>query len=115
MLGDESGTSPHGARHLGAFTIAYAVGLLVVSVRPARARTMLPVAVVLGIALVVSGLIDIVDDTTGPLGEIAHLPELLSVLLVWLLARPVPPARARAGWLSQIKYSQAEQQQRDAM
>ena len=52
VLGDESGATPHDARHLGAFSVAYAVGLLVVVVRPARARTMQPVAAVLGGALV---------------------------------------------------------------
>jgi predicted anti-sigma-YlaC factor YlaD len=96
LFGDESGTSPHGARHLGAFSVAYAVGLLVVSARPARARTMLPVAGVLAAALTASGLVDLVDDATNPLTEIGHLPELLSVLLVWMLARPAPsPTRRR--------------------
>lgn len=96
VLGDEGGSSAHTARHLGAFAVAYAVGLLVVAVRPARARTMLPVAVVLGAALVVSGVIDSLDATTGPLGEVAHLPELLSVVLVWLLARPAPAPSSSA-------------------
>ena len=54
LLGDEQATSPHAARHLGAFAVAYGVGLLVVVARPARARTMLPVAAVLAGALVIS-------------------------------------------------------------
>ena len=39
VLGDEQQTSQHAARHLGAFTVAYGVGLLAVVVRPARAST----------------------------------------------------------------------------
>ena len=54
IFGDEHETAAHAARHLGAFTAAYGVGLLVVAVRPARARTMLPVAVVLAGALVIT-------------------------------------------------------------
>ena len=33
---DEHGLAAHDSRHLGAFTVAYAVALLVVAVRPAR-------------------------------------------------------------------------------
>ena len=47
VLGDEQDTGSHAARHLGVFTAAYGVGLLVVAARPARARAMLPVAAVL--------------------------------------------------------------------
>ncbi len=97
VLGSESGASAHDARHLGAFSVAYAVGLLVVAVRPARARTMLPVAGVLGLALAVSGVVDMVDGSTGLPGELVHLPELLSVLFVFLLARPAPVRRAPTG------------------
>jgi predicted anti-sigma-YlaC factor YlaD len=90
ILGDESNTSAHAARHLGAFTAAYGVGLLVVVVRPARARAMLPVATVLAGALVITAVVDLVDGQVPLLGETQHLPEVLSVLLVWLLAVPAP-------------------------
>ena len=88
----------HAARHLGAFTAAYGVGLLVVAVRPARARTMLPVAAVLAGALVITALVDLLDGRIPLVGEAQHLPEVLSVVLVWLLAIPRPrrPARRRA-------------------
>jgi predicted anti-sigma-YlaC factor YlaD len=88
FLGSEHGASEHDARHLGAFTAAYGVGLIVVAVRPARARTMLPVAVVLAASLAVTALIDIGTGHTEVLSETTHLPELASVGLVWLLARP---------------------------
>jgi len=94
VLGDEQQTSQHAARHLGAFTVAYGVGLLAVVVRPARARAMLPVAAVLAGALVITAIVDLVNGDVPLLGETQHLPEVLSVVLVWLLA---VPGRRRAG------------------
>lgn len=93
VLGDERATSAHSARHLGAFTVAYAVGLLVVVVRPARARAMLPVAVVLAGALLVTAVVDLANGRVPLFDEAQHLPEVLSVLLVWLVA--VPSTRRR--------------------
>lgn len=86
------GESAHAAKHLGAFTFAYGVGLAVVAVRPARARTMLPVTFVLGAALFITAVLDVVDHETPLLGETVHIPELLSVLLVWLLLLPTDRA-----------------------
>ena len=88
VLGDEADTSAHGARHLGAFTVAYGVGLLVVAARPARARTMLPVAGVLAGALLITALVDLANGRIPLVGEARHLPEIASVVLVWLLAVP---------------------------
>jgi predicted anti-sigma-YlaC factor YlaD len=79
----------HSMRHLGAFTLAYGVALLLVVVRPARARTVLPVAATLALALAISGVVDIVDGQVPLSNEaLLHLPEILSVALVWLLAMP---------------------------
>ena len=86
--GHGSGAEMHAARHLGSFTAAYGVGLLVVAVRPARARTMLPVSVVLGAALLITAAIDVADGHVPLTGESTHLPELASVALLWWLARP---------------------------
>jgi len=83
----------HAARHLGAFTLAYAVGLLVVVARPARARTMLHVAVVLVGALAITGLVDVVQGRAPLVGEAAHVPELLSAVFLWALCRPVSRSR----------------------
>lgn len=96
VLGDEQETSAHGARHLGAFTVAYAVGLLVVVVRPARARTMLPVAAVLAGALLVTAVVDLASGRVPLVDEAQHLPEVLSVVLVWLIAVPSPRRRGRS-------------------
>lgn len=97
LLGDEEGTPSHGARHLGAFTVAYAIGILYVAFRPARARAMLPTAAVLMAALVISGIVGVIDGATTFVNELSHLPELLSAPLLWLVARPTPsnPAPSR--------------------
>jgi predicted anti-sigma-YlaC factor YlaD len=92
LLGDASGSSAHAARHLGAFSVAYAVALLVVVVRPTRARIMLPVAAVLAGALLITAAIDLAAGEVPLVSEATHLPELLSVVLLWLLARPSPAA-----------------------
>jgi predicted anti-sigma-YlaC factor YlaD len=97
VLGDEQGTGGHAARHLGAFTAAYGVGLLLVAARPARARTMLPVSVVLAGALVITAVVDLVDGRIPLVGEAQHLPELISVVLMWLLAVPAPRRHRAAG------------------
>jgi len=88
LLGDDSDATAHAARHLGAFSFAYGVGLLVVVFRPARARTMLPVAAVLAGALLVTAVVDLLNGTVPIIGEASHLPELISVLLIWMLAVP---------------------------
>jgi predicted anti-sigma-YlaC factor YlaD len=91
LLGDERATSTHAARHLGAFAVAYGVGLLVVVARPARARTMLPVAAVLAGALVITSVVDLAQRRIPLVDEAAHVPEVVSVVLIWLIA--VPPRR----------------------
>jgi predicted anti-sigma-YlaC factor YlaD len=88
VLGEEADASTHAARHLGAFSIAYGVGLIVVVIRPARARTMLPVAAVLAGALLITAVVDLLNGTVPLTGEATHLPELISVILIWLLAVP---------------------------
>lgn len=82
------GPAGHGLRHLGAFSLAYAFGLLVVVVRPARARTMLGVAVVLVVALALTAFIDIVRGQVPLIDETVHLLELFSAVFLWVLARP---------------------------
>ena len=89
VLGGSSDDA-HDARHLSAFSIAYAVALLVVAMRPARARAMLPVAAVLAGALLVTAVVDLFAGTVPLVNEALHVPELLSVVLVWLLAVPAP-------------------------
>jgi predicted anti-sigma-YlaC factor YlaD len=88
VLGEDQATTSHDARHLGAFSVADAAGLLVVVVRPARARSILPVAAVLAGALLITAAVDIAQGRAPLVGETVHIPEILSVGLVWLLAAP---------------------------
>ena len=77
----------HEARHLGAFTLAYGAALAVVVVRPSRARTVLPVAIVVSCALAITAVIDVMEGHVPLVHEAVHLPELVSVAAVWILAR----------------------------
>jgi predicted anti-sigma-YlaC factor YlaD len=88
LLGEENGVATHSARHLGAFGVAYGVALLVVVVRPARARSILPVAMVLAGAQVLGAVVDLATGRIPLVGEARHLPQIISVFLIWFLAVP---------------------------
>jgi predicted anti-sigma-YlaC factor YlaD len=88
VLGDVKDTATHSARHLGAFGVAYGVALVVVVVRPARARSILPVALVLAGAQIITAIVDLATGRIPLVGEAGHLPEIVSVILIWLLAVP---------------------------
>ena len=111
---DSSGLAAHDSRHLGAFTIAYAVALLVVVVRPARARTVFPVACVLAGALVLTAAIDLANGNVPFLGETKHLPELLSVGLVWALATPTRNRPVRRSQPSSPRLTLVDPEERKA-
>ena len=96
VLGDEHDTATHAARHLGAFEVAYGVALLVVVARPARARSILPVAMVLAGAQVISAIVDLASGRIPLVGEARHIPQVVSVVLVWMLA--VPRSRRWSAW-----------------
>jgi predicted anti-sigma-YlaC factor YlaD len=95
LLGEESGVATHSARHLGAFGVAYGVALLVVVARPARARSILPVAMVLAGAQVLGAIVDLATGRIPLVGEARHLPQIISVFLVWFLAVPTEHSRRR--------------------
>ena len=88
ILGEEHDAATHSARHLGAFGVAYGVALMVVVVRPARARSILPVALVLAGAQVLGAIVDLVTGRIPLIGEVRHLPQIISVFLIWFLAVP---------------------------
>lgn len=94
VLGEQAHTEVHAARHLGSFTAAYGIGLLVISIRPARARTILPVAGFVAAALSITAIIDLVNGQIPLLGEASHIPEIIGAVLVWMLANP---SSARTG------------------
>jgi predicted anti-sigma-YlaC factor YlaD len=88
ILGKENGVATHSARHLGAFGVAYGVALFVVVARPARARSILPVALVLAGAQVLGAIVDLATGKIPLVGEVRHLPQIISVFLIWFLAVP---------------------------
>jgi predicted anti-sigma-YlaC factor YlaD len=97
VMGGDDSASVHSARHLAAFSLAYAVLLMLVVMRPARARTALPVAGVLALALAITAVADLVAGRVPLAGETLHIPEIISVLLIWLLAVPTRRLPLRLG------------------
>lgn len=91
------GPSGHDTRHLAAFTLAYGVLLTVVTIRPSRAPAALPAAAVLGGALAITAVVDLAAGRVPLVGEALHLPELVSVFVLWRMARPrrAPALRIR--------------------
>jgi predicted anti-sigma-YlaC factor YlaD len=87
LASESSPVSAHSDRHLGSFAAAYGVLVLLTAIRPARARTALPVAVVLAAAIAITAVIDLLRGKIPLVGEAVHFPEVLSVLLVWRLTR----------------------------
>ncbi len=96
FLGHSAGSDAHSARHLGSFAVAYAIGLLVVALRPAKARGMLPLAAALAGCLAITAIIDISDGHIPAVTEFHHIPEIIGLVLVWLMARPARLAGAPA-------------------
>lgn len=92
-----SAGSNHDIRHLGAFSIAYAAVMFVVVFRPARARTMLPVALMLGAAIGLSAIFDVVAGHVPLVGEMVHIPELIGVVTIWLLSIPSRVKKSESG------------------
>ena len=90
-------TDAHAARDLAAFQLALAIGFLVAAARPATATGLLPTAVALVavLAVVVAG--DIAVGRVAAGAETIHLPEVVGVALLWLLAtRHRAPRRIQA-------------------
>jgi predicted anti-sigma-YlaC factor YlaD len=104
VLGEEPDTSAHGARHLGAFSVAFGAALLLVVWRPARARSILPVGATLAGALVITAVVDVAEGRVPLLGEAVHVPEVIGVVLVWLLAVPAPRRRRPGGALPRARF-----------
>lgn len=99
VLGDESTAPVHTARHLGAMTVALAIGFLYCAWRPERAYGMVPVAAAMAAALVATALLDVVRGDTPAVGESTHLLEMAGFALVWALAgTPGLPRRRGRRW-----------------
>ena len=86
LLGHGDEMHGHFARHIGVFTAAMAIGLLVVARRPDRARAFLPMLAVLVGGLVWSCLDDLIGGRPVPGSAIAHGLDVAALGAVWLLA-----------------------------
>ncbi len=99
VLGDESTAPVHTARHLGAMTVALAVGFLYCAWRPERAYGMVPVAAAMAAAFVLTAVLDVGRGDTPLLAESTHLLEMAGFALLWALAgSPGLPRRRGRRW-----------------
>ena len=90
FLGEDGAAPSHEVRHLGAFSMAYGIALLVIVYRPSRARAFLLVTMLLATSLIITAIFDVAQGNIPLSGEVIHVPEVLSLVLVWLLARQQP-------------------------
>jgi predicted anti-sigma-YlaC factor YlaD len=86
LFGDASGTSPHLARHLGAFGAALAIGFAYAAWKPHRAFGLLPFTAALVATTTVSIVADILTGSRTPLAELIHVTELAGLALLWMVA-----------------------------
>jgi len=86
VLGSADGASSHVARHLGAFALALAIGLLYAAWRPHRAFGLLPFAVALVVTTGISAVLDVAGGNRSALSESVHVTELLGLVLLWMIA-----------------------------
>jgi predicted anti-sigma-YlaC factor YlaD len=99
LLGDESTAPVHTARHLGAMTVALAIGFIYCAWRPERAYGMVPVAAAMAATLVLTGVLDVFRGDAPALGESSHVLEMAGFALVWALAgTPGLPRRRGRRW-----------------
>lgn len=103
LAGDGRGASAHVARELGSWDVALAVGLLVAFWQPRRAAGLLPFALALAGATVLTATIDIVTGRAPLSSELLHAVDVVSVAALWLTARapsgfrsPMPTRGLRA-------------------
>ena len=86
VLGEESGTSAHLARHLGAFGAALAIGFAFAAWKPHRAFGLLPFTAALVATTSVSVVADIIAGSRTPLAELVHVTEITGLVLLWMIA-----------------------------
>jgi predicted anti-sigma-YlaC factor YlaD len=86
LFGQASGTSPHLARHLGAFGAALAIGFAYAAWKPHRAFGLLPFTAALVATTTVSVIADVVTGSRTPIAELIHLTELVGLVMLWMVA-----------------------------
>lgn len=86
VFGSADGAPAHVARHVGASTLALAIGLLYVAWKPHRAFGLLPYVTALFAAMVGGAIVDLIGGGRSAVSELVHLAELAGMVLVWLIA-----------------------------
>lgn len=86
LLAEIDGAETHIARHLGASTLALAIGLLYAAWRPHRAFGLLPFVVALLATNVVSTVLDTIDGNRSAVAEAVHVIEMIGLVLLWMVA-----------------------------
>jgi predicted anti-sigma-YlaC factor YlaD len=91
LAGDDRAAGLHAAHELGSWEIALAVGLLLAAWQPRRAAGLLPFAVVLAGAMIVTATMDILSGHVPAVSESQHILDLLGVGALWALTQaPIP-------------------------
>jgi predicted anti-sigma-YlaC factor YlaD len=85
LVGDAHGL--HASREMASFDVAMAVGFLLAALRPAQARTFMPVAFILAACLAMTSTIDLINGTTLFIHEVSHLVAIAQGVMLWLLGR----------------------------
>jgi predicted anti-sigma-YlaC factor YlaD len=86
VFGDVAGAPTHVARHLGAFALALALGLLYAAWRPHRAFGLLPFAAALVFTTLTGAAFDVAAGSSTALAEAVHVTELIGLVLLWMIA-----------------------------
>jgi predicted anti-sigma-YlaC factor YlaD len=86
VWGEADGAPTHIARHVGASSLALAVGLLYAAWRPHRAFGLLPFVGALLATTVLSTLLDTLDGSRSLLPEAVHLVEMAGLVILWMVA-----------------------------
>jgi predicted anti-sigma-YlaC factor YlaD len=82
-----SGDHVLGARHLGGWDVAFALGLLVVAAQPWRVRGLLPMATAVAGVMVITVSVDVLSGVSPGMAGAPHLLEVCGVAVLWALSR----------------------------
>jgi predicted anti-sigma-YlaC factor YlaD len=83
-----TGTGPHDGRDLAAFEVALCAALLVVVWQPGRAAGLVPMAVTLAVASLISVAVDVANGEVPIVAEANHVLVLVGLGLLWAMAHP---------------------------